>query len=499
MEAAWRKGDGPWVPVSRVCTNDACREDPTVPTGRPFDLAWDAAALESGWYDLQLSFCDRSGNRSTAARHVLVSREPPALRVLGTLRPVFSPNGDGRLDDTVASVRLAGAVRLNAEVRRGSPTGPLVRTLFSDRPYDATDVAVPWDGRDAGGAPAADGLYAVVFSAADACGSSSTVFVPVTVDTAPPVAAITEPAGMARVAGTVDVRGQATDPHLATWHLDVACGAEPWTILEARGTPVASGELLSRWDTSRGPPGDCRSEARRGGRSRQRLRRGRRPRHRRARRPHPPPLGQPGRLLAQRRRSARDRATRRGARVAVPRLARGPRRVRADGAPVRAGRGARGRAVVRRVGWPRRHGRRRPGRGLHGLAPRRGSGRRVRVRGAKRGPHARPDRARPHRDPPGRRRGGGGGERRGRLRRGPAPPPVPHSTPRPRRAWSSPAASSRARMPPSPASLLSPTDRTRWCCPPATERRTRRAARSRSSSTRGLPAPPSRALRPESS
>ena len=258
VEAAWRKGDGPWVPVSRVCPTDACREDPTVPTGRPFDLAWDAATLESGWYDLQLSFCDRSGNRSTAARHVLVSREPPALRVLGTVRPVFSPNGDGRFDDAVASVRLAGAVRLNAEVRRGSPTGPLVRTLFSDRPYDATDVAVPWDGRDAGGAPAADGLYAVVFSAADACGSSSTVFVPVTVDTAPPVAAISEPAGMARVVGTVDVRGQATDPHLATWHLDVACGAEPWTILEARGTPVASGELLSRWDTSRGPPADCR-------------------------------------------------------------------------------------------------------------------------------------------------------------------------------------------------------------------------------------------------
>ena len=85
--------------------------------------------------------------------------------------------------------------------------------------------------------------------------------------------------------------------------------------------------------------------------------------------------------------------------------------------------------MVRRLGWPRRHGRRSPGRGLHGLAPRRGSGRRVRVRGAKRGPHARPDRARPHRDPPGRRRGGGGGERRGRFGRGPAPPPVPTRRP----------------------------------------------------------------------
>ena len=152
VEAAWRKDGGPWVPASRACVRtDACREDPTVPTGRPFDLAWDAAALESGWYDLQLSFCDRSGNKSygrAATCWSAASLRPFAS--LGALRPVFSPNGDGRLDDTVASVRLAGAVRLTAQVRRGGPGGPLVRTLFGDRPYDATDVAVTWDGRDAG-------------------------------------------------------------------------------------------------------------------------------------------------------------------------------------------------------------------------------------------------------------------------------------------------------------------------------------------------------------
>ena len=155
-------------------------------------------------------------------------------------------------------MRLAGAVRLTAHVRRGGPGGPLVRSLFADRPYDATDVAATWDGRDASGAPAADGPYAIVFSAADACGSSASVSVPVTVDTIAPSIAIALPAALARVAGTVDVRGQATDPHLATWHLDVSCGADPWTTLEARGTPVAAGELLARWDTSRGPPGDCR-------------------------------------------------------------------------------------------------------------------------------------------------------------------------------------------------------------------------------------------------
>ena len=96
VEAAWRKDGGPWVPALRLCTTDACREDPTVPTGRPFDLAWDAAALDSGWYDLQLSFCDRAGNKSSSVRRLLVSREAPSLRALGALRPVFSPNGDGR-------------------------------------------------------------------------------------------------------------------------------------------------------------------------------------------------------------------------------------------------------------------------------------------------------------------------------------------------------------------------------------------------------------------
>ena len=61
------------------------------------------------------------------------------------------------------------------------------------------------------------------------------------------------------MSASVDVVGRATDAHLATWDLDLACGSSSaWTRLASRTHPVPASSFLARWDTSRAPPGECR-------------------------------------------------------------------------------------------------------------------------------------------------------------------------------------------------------------------------------------------------
>ena len=307
VEASVRDEEGRKLPLARTCGDDlSCARDPgKVPSGLPVTLGWNVTSLDSGLYDLQIDFCDRSGNKGAATRSLYVTREPPSLRIQSASHPVFSPNGDGRLEDTSVTVRLSQPVSLTAQVRSASPKGPSVRTLLAGQPFGATDVAAVWDGRLDGGAVAPDGPYVVVFSAADACGGTGEAALAVEVDTVPPEVAITEPAAGQRVSASVDVSGQATDAHFASWALEPPCGADPWTRLDrpeplsARWPSLALGHVAR---AARRVP----AAAHRRGRGRQPLARGHRRGPGRARRPAPPPRRDAGRLLAQRRRPARD-------------------------------------------------------------------------------------------------------------------------------------------------------------------------------------------------
>ena len=132
--ASWRSDGGPWGPLPRLNCDAACQKDPTVPTGRPFALDWNAAQLDSGWYELQLRVCDRSGNQGSVARRVLVTRDAPFLQIVGVRSPAFSPNGDGRVEETQVTARPAQAGNLSVRVHAGKPDGgALVRSLFARR------------------------------------------------------------------------------------------------------------------------------------------------------------------------------------------------------------------------------------------------------------------------------------------------------------------------------------------------------------------------------
>jgi hypothetical protein len=86
-----------------------------------------------------------------------VKREPADVR-FARITPLFSPNGDGRLDRARVSFQLRTADTISLRViDRG---GDVVRTLNADRRVPArTRVSTVWDGRDDDGRALPDGVY----------------------------------------------------------------------------------------------------------------------------------------------------------------------------------------------------------------------------------------------------------------------------------------------------------------------------------------------------
>lgn len=253
-----RSGAGAWRPLVPGCRpgDRQCERafggEKRLKVGVFSTFLWDLTELGEGEQTLRLRFADRAGNRSSVERRVSLLREPPTLSPVSTSRPAFSPNGDGRFDDTLVTVRSYQALRFTASVHRGTASGPLVRTLVSDKQLAAGDQKFTWDGRDDAGQVVADGAYALVSEARDPCGKSTALAAPLQVDTTPPVARIDRPAGGEPLGPSVDVRGAATDDRFASYELSYGVGATPsdWIPFAAQASQVGGPlGLLGRWDT----------------------------------------------------------------------------------------------------------------------------------------------------------------------------------------------------------------------------------------------------------
>lgn len=127
---------------------------------------------------------------------------------------LFSPNGDGQLDQMTAVYSLSEQAEVTAEVRNAA--GQRIRTLTTDQPQPAGQHAIAWDGRDTGGNLVPDGTYRLHIVAAGTAreGEHS---VPVTIDTTPP------PLNVANLRSEMTVREPAlplegtTEPGALVW------------------------------------------------------------------------------------------------------------------------------------------------------------------------------------------------------------------------------------------------------------------------------------------
>jgi flagellar hook assembly protein FlgD len=135
-------------------------------------LTWDPAAVNDGWYRLIVV-------ATAGSKQVQVSTRFWIDRTLAATvasAPFFSPNGDGRQDDTTIGFQLQSSAHVEVRLLR---RGTIVATLL-EQDLQAGPQRLKWDG---GGLP--DGKYVVSVTAADSL-LEVTQRVLVQIDRAPP-------------------------------------------------------------------------------------------------------------------------------------------------------------------------------------------------------------------------------------------------------------------------------------------------------------------------
>ena len=135
-------------------------------------LTWDPAAVNDGWYRL-LVVATAGSKQVQTSRRFWIDR---TLAATTASAPGFSPNGDGRQDDTTIGLQLQNPAHVEVRLLRRSV---LVATLL-DQDLQAGPQRLKWDG---GGLP--DGRYVVSVTAADSL-LEVTQRVLVQIDRAPP-------------------------------------------------------------------------------------------------------------------------------------------------------------------------------------------------------------------------------------------------------------------------------------------------------------------------
>jgi subtilase family serine protease/flagellar hook assembly protein FlgD len=138
-------------------------------------------------------------------------------------RTLFSPNGDGVLDDASLTVSALEPVTVKVDVVNAvrDPItgvtavlpGPPVATLAADVAMNDGDRLFPWDGKTSTGQIAADGVYALRATIVDGCGNEKIDVRYVDLDNTPPAISIESPKSGAAVPLEFKVQGAVSDTH----------------------------------------------------------------------------------------------------------------------------------------------------------------------------------------------------------------------------------------------------------------------------------------------
>jgi subtilase family serine protease/flagellar hook assembly protein FlgD/Tol biopolymer transport system component len=244
------RGETPqaWIPVPAVNGGKAAR------TGVLAN--WDVTDLPAGTYTLRLKVHDKGGSLSCSEVTFFLPGAVTVQSAASDLR-LISPNGDGKADGVSISYALDTAGRVSARVypmtgeQRGTAS---VRTIFADAPAAAGTHQFAWDGRGDNGLALPDGTYVVVISAGSTCGNATEGSVRIDLDATPPAANVFAPVAGGQVSLVTAVTGSVSDPHFASYRLEVGEGAAPvaWTVLQTGFSPVTN-SLLGTWTASVAP------------------------------------------------------------------------------------------------------------------------------------------------------------------------------------------------------------------------------------------------------
>ncbi|NOZ67934.1 MAG: hypothetical protein GXP46_01490, partial [Deferribacteres bacterium] len=246
FNAMTRRADGKTVPVSGHGTVQ----------GRIG--MWDVSSLEGEVFYLKLRVVDVAGNVGCYVIPASFSIDKAVeTAALSTDKNLFSPNGDGVLDDLQISYEIDEYATVDVKVFKlirtaggtYTPDSEPVRTIESGLGHIAGTENTSWDGRDDSGSVVPDGKYAVSVIATDSCGNTGQRWTAVEIDNTPPSVVIDYPKPSDTVGNIIEVTGSADDPHFKSYVLEFGQGAVPaeWFTVSRKSTPVKS-SILGRWN-----------------------------------------------------------------------------------------------------------------------------------------------------------------------------------------------------------------------------------------------------------
>jgi len=150
-------------------------------------LPWDGKVsgyVSEGNYILKLEATDLAGNKAVATREVIVDFQPPRIEAVKLTNPYFSPNGDGRKDNTEISFYLSDnyATTMPATILIENSQGGEVARIANRIDLVPGEYCFTWEG-----VSLPDGDYLARIYAEDEAGNLGTMEPQaVAIDTVPP-------------------------------------------------------------------------------------------------------------------------------------------------------------------------------------------------------------------------------------------------------------------------------------------------------------------------
>ncbi|MFZ5799267.1 MAG: CARDB domain-containing protein, partial [Thermodesulfobacteriota bacterium] len=190
--------------------------------------SWNTFGLTGNWA-LVLRADDLAGNTRTTIVPVSFGERAQLISGLKGEPRIFSPNGDGKYDETSVVYELSDAVDVTLVVEdlQGNPLAG-----ESTPGAQAGSHQFLWTGLDMEGKPLPDGSYRAKVTAT----SLSPPFVvqseksTVVIDTTAPAIEIASPSDASYHGEAVEVRGALRDPNLRTYQVTVTGGPEPFVV-----------------------------------------------------------------------------------------------------------------------------------------------------------------------------------------------------------------------------------------------------------------------------
>jgi len=179
---------------------------------------WNTFGLPEGMWDIKLTARDRAGNSSELILPVNLEPRPELIKSLSAEPRIFSPNNDGKRENTQIQYELADTCDVTVDVLDSSNTV----VLTSSRSTLPPDIhTYQWDGKDAATNQVPDGIYHAEINASLSSNPSiiHTESISVEIDTALPMVVIDSPLDNSYIGGDRQVTGTITDVNLTEYSI----------------------------------------------------------------------------------------------------------------------------------------------------------------------------------------------------------------------------------------------------------------------------------------